>query len=291
MGTKRIEHVVEDGVEKKHCSKCKTFKPVSEYYKHKDTWDELTCVCKTCNNIEGKVRRRGPDLNEQEDYGRIPHITENGVEKKRCGTCKEHKPLGDFSRYTRSWDGLRPKCNACVKQAYIGRKDKALAQMKVHYEQNKEKRAKYIKEWRAKNPEYYKDKLKRDKEKGGEKFVSKKIKGNIASRIRTELKKDKASKTDSTFKYLGCSIEKLKIHLESFFEHSMSFKNYASRWECDHHLPCASFDMTNPIHQKACFHYKNYRPLWTEDNRRKSCKYDKEEWNLYMKKFVEIYIL
>lgn len=290
MGTKRIEHVVEDGVEKKHCSKCKTFKPIDEYHKHKDTWDKLTCVCRACHSHEAKVKRRGPDLNEQEDFGRVPHVTEDGIEKKRCGTCKEHKPLGDFSRYKRSWDGLRPKCNDCVKLAYVGRKDKALAQMKVRYEATKEQRLAYHKVWRAKNPDYYKDKLRRDKEKGGEKFLLTTLKKSIQSRLWAALKSDRATKSDYTMNIVGCSIEKYKIHLESLFDDKMSWTSYGA-WHVDHRLPCASFDLANPVHLKACFHYKNCRPLWAEENLRKHDKYDKEEWDLYMKRFVETYIM
>jgi hypothetical protein len=186
-----------------------------------------------------------------------------------------------------------------VKLAYVGRKDKALAQMKVRYEETKEQRLAYHKEWRAKNPEYnkdkraknpdyYKDQRRRCKEKGGEKFFLNNLKKNIQSRIRSALKSGK--KSDSTLNILGCSIEKYKIHLESLFVDGMSWSSYGA-WHVDHRLPCASFNLANPVHLKACFHYKNCRPLWAKENLSKNDKYDKEEWDLYMKRFVETYIM
>lgn len=251
MGTKRIEHIVEDGVEKKHCATCKTFKPLEGFSSFKQTWDKLSCYCCACQSLAGKIKRRGPDFKEEEDYGRVPHVTEDGVEKKWCGTCKVYKALDMFSRYTRSWDGRRYKCNACLSQA-----------------NKRERHIETRKAWLANNS----------------------IRGHISSRMRNALKRVGSSKSERSLEFLGCSVEKFKIYIESHFAENMKHSNYP-RWEYDHHYPVASFDMTNPVHQKACFHYKNYRPLWAQDNRMKSSKYDKEEWNLYMKRFVETYIM
>ena len=38
--------------------------------------------------------------------------------------------------------------------------------------------------------------------------------------------------------------------------------------------PCASFDLTDPAQQKACFHYTNLQPLWAKDNLSKGAKYE-----------------
>ena len=37
---------------------------------------------------------------------RIPHIIEDGIEKKRCSACKEYKPLSEYNRKRDRWDGL-----------------------------------------------------------------------------------------------------------------------------------------------------------------------------------------
>ena len=75
-------------------------------------------------------------------------------------------------------------------------------------------------------------------------------------------------------KLVGCSIEKLKQHLESQFKEGMTFSNYG-KWHIDHIRPCTSFDLSKLDEQYKCFHYTNLQPLWAEENLRKSSSYDK----------------
>jgi hypothetical protein len=80
-------------------------------------------------------------------------------------------------------------------------------------------------------------------------------------------------KQSTTIELLGCSIEKLKQHLESKFKPGMSWSNYG-KWHIDHIKPCARFDLSKPNEQKKCFHYTNLQPLWAEENLKKN-KYGK----------------
>lgn len=53
----------------------------------------------------------------------------------------------------------------------------------------------------------------------------------------------------------------------------MTWANYGkSGWHIDHIKPCASFDLSDPDQQKACFHYSNLQPLWAFDNLSKGAK-------------------
>jgi len=94
--------------------------------------------------------------------------------------------------------------------------------------------------------------------------------GNLRHRIWNALKGNTKSK--STLKLLGCSVEKLKKHLELNFSEGMSFKNYG-KWHVDHIRPCASFDLNEPSEQRKCFHYTNLQPLWAKDNLSKNDKF------------------
>lgn len=48
---------------------------------------------------------------------RILHRVVDGVELKHCSTCKEWKPLGEFYRWRKSWDGLNGCCKDCTERS------------------------------------------------------------------------------------------------------------------------------------------------------------------------------
>jgi len=80
------------------------------------------------------------------------------------------------------------------------------------------------------------------------------------------------TKSASTMELLGCTARQCNAHLESQFAVGMSWDNRAE-WHIDHIRPCASFDLSLPEHQRACFHYSNLQPLWARDNLSKGAKY------------------
>ena len=95
---------------------------------------------------------------------------------------------------------------------------------------------------------------------------------NLRTRLCGAFRAQGVRKTTSTMKLCGCSLEKLKQHLESQFTEGMTWDNKGD-WHVDHIKPCASFDLTDPEEQKKCFHYTNLQPLWALDNMRKGAKY------------------
>lgn len=73
---------------------------------------------------------------------------------------------------------------------------------------------------------------------------------------------------------MGCGANGIKAlceHIESKFADGMTWENRQD-WQIDHIKPCASFDLTDPAQQRACFHYTNLQPLWTVDNQQKGCR-------------------
>ena len=58
---KRIPHIIEDGIEKKLCSKCKEYKQLDEYNRKRDRWDHLSNECIRCLSIRNK-RRCDPEF-------------------------------------------------------------------------------------------------------------------------------------------------------------------------------------------------------------------------------------
>ncbi len=90
----------------------------------------------------------------------------------------------------------------------------------------------------------------------------------IKERIRHALNGN--VKSGRTTELLGCSIKELRAHLESKFLASMTWSNRGQfGWHIDHIRPCSSFDLSDPLQQRECFHYTNLQPLWWLDNIKK----------------------
>jgi len=98
-----------------------------------------------------------------------------------------------------------------------------------------------------------------------------KITGLLRSRLASAIKG--TAKKSSAKQLIGCSIPKLRKHLESQFTQGMAWDNHGN-WHIDHIKPCAAFDLTNEDEQRECFHYSNLQPLWAKDNFRKGARWD-----------------
>lgn len=104
-----------------------------------------------------------------------------------------------------------------------------------------------------------------------DKLPNRKIGNLLKKRIRCALKRSKSTKSFKTQELIGCSIEELKIHLESLFKPGMTWENRGvNGWHIDHIRPCVSFNLSDPEQQKQCFHYTNLQPLWAEENMSKN---------------------
>jgi len=80
------------------------------------------------------------------------------------------------------------------------------------------------------------------------------------------------SRNASAVRDLGCSIPKLKAHLESLFTPGMSWDNYGrgrDKWCIDHVVPLSSANLADLKSVRQVCHYSNLQPLWWGDNIRK----------------------
>jgi hypothetical protein len=87
-------------------------------------------------------------------------------------------------------------------------------------------------------------------------------------RLWKKVKEHGGKKAGDTLELTGCTMDALRVWLSSKFQDGMTWANYGA-WEIDHVVPCNSFDLSKPEHQRMCFHYTNLQPLWMSDNRRK----------------------
>lgn len=154
---------------------------------------------------------------------------------------------------------------------------------------NRAKRQEHQRRWREKHPE----KMRAARENWNENNPEKRrqtIRANkrrklatdpiyrlvhyIRCQVRDALRHQKTRKVNRTLELLGTTKEGLKAHLEKQFQPGMSWDNHSQfGWHIDHIRPCASFDLTDPAQQRACFHYTNLQPLWWLDNQRKYSKW------------------
>lgn len=98
----------------------------------------------------------------------------------------------------------------------------------------------------------------------------------LASRLRATLvralHRQYVKKSKRTMELVGCSPEDLKGHIESQFVEGMTWNN-RHLWHVDHVRPLASFDLRDVEEQRKAMHFSNLRPLWKEQNHRKSDKW------------------
>lgn len=102
-----------------------------------------------------------------------------------------------------------------------------------------------------------------------------KIGARLRKRIWAAVTEAETVKAGSFEELCGCSIEDLRLHLESLWKPGMSWDNYSFEgWHIDHIRPCASFDLIDQEQQKQCFHFTNLQPLWARENLSKSDKWE-----------------
>ena len=100
-----------------------------------------------------------------------------------------------------------------------------------------------------------------------------KLKADIRSRLSISVRYSGRYKSGSSIENLGCSMEELKIYLESLFLPGMSWDNYGiNGWHIDHVIPLAHFDPADIEQLKIACHYTNLQPLWAIDNLKKGAK-------------------
>jgi hypothetical protein len=164
----------------------------------------------------------------------------------------------------------------------VANRDKVKVRRAVYYEANKEKVAASGAAWRETNKEkkrandaaYHKASRGKRNARHGIRLQTDQnyaIVYRLRTRLRQALKGAGVKKSSKTFDLIGCTIQELVAHLESQFQPGMTWEN-RSEWHIDHIRPCASFDLSDPAQQRACFHWSNLQPLWAADNLAKGDK-------------------
>ena len=251
----RIEHIIENDLEKKRCGKCKSYKDISVYFgKSKSTWDGLRPTCKECLKEDNKSKKK-----ERSEYNKKYWEKTKDKQKEKNKIWRENN-----KEYVKTKHKEWRKENG--KEA-----DKRQWQKRKYDEVYKKKHNEYIRKW-------CKNKRKTD--------VNYKVIQNCRRRIREILTNSGLKKDKSTLKYTGCTLKQLIYHLEKQFQDGMTWENYGKRWHIDHIIPCTAFDMKRELQKRICFYYKNLQPLWSCENIKKSNEYNENDKQKYIKNYL-----
>ena len=190
--------------------------------------------------------------------------------------------------YLRRWRELnRSKIRAYGRKRYALNKEKIRKEKLILHFKNRSHRLKTMREWKTRNAEHVKrykaryrmnnnDKIRAYQRRKRKELMTSSvafvIRERLRKRITEALRNQRGSKSKKTMQFLGCSLEDFRIYIESKFDVGMNWSNWGKgkdKWNLDHIVPCAIFDLTKPEHQNRCFHFSNYQPLWQPDNSKK----------------------
>jgi len=140
--------------------------------------------------------------------------------------------------------------------------DKIAKQKKEYRKKNADKIAKQRKEYRKKN----RDKIAKYERERYQTNLFCKLQRRIHEHCGRIAKATKYKKTMPSLKYLGCTLEEFKTHIESKWQEGMTWENHAhDGWHMDHIVPIDWFVKNSDDPWKAN-HFKNLQPMWANDN-------------------------
>ena len=248
--------------------------------------------CVACKRIWSQERATRSSLQHQLRIGFRLECAQCKKEIILQGIAKGHQDA-PFCKIADSYRDRLYCSKSCTDKHYSNRDDKA-GRTKARYQSDPEYRRKlldrqavnraapeyketqsnYHREWRKRNKEARAEYQKAWEAEKRATDLNHRLKGCLSHRVREALKH--GYKSAATLELLGCSLEKVRAHLEAQFLPGMSWDNWTSDgWHIDHIRPCASFDLSDPEQQRACFHYSNLQPLWASDN---CAKRDSLDW-------------
>ena len=191
-------------------------------------------------------------------------ITSNS--EKRCTGCKENKPLDEFTKMTKSKDGLAYKCKACVSElAKIRREkdpDRLREQSRLSYHKHKEDISQRKKEDRLKNPEKYRRWQRESYEINKEKKAA-----YVNAYIKTEKGKEVRQKTHQAYcennieKRKAKSIVNNRVRSGKLEKKPCEYCGSTERIEAHHYDYSKPLDVTWFCKKHHCFAHKVDREL------------------------------
>jgi len=173
-------------------------------------------------------------------------------------------------------------CKPCRALWRKNNKKRIVEDMKRYYQQNREERLLYQKQYREDNPDKIKIQRLNYKDRKNEKW-RKCYREDLVFRMRHIMstavwnfyKERGGSKgRKRTEELLGYSAEELQKHIDSQLKEGMTRDNYGKvkgGWEIDHRIPQSYFTEIDQL--KECFALENLKPEWGKWNQSKGNRF------------------
>jgi hypothetical protein len=247
------------------CKQCGIEKSINEFHLSKVNRGGHKLICAKCYNWNHRPQKFKEFVIEKQK------LAEKGL--KRCPRCKEIKEIIEYAFSKQKKDGLRSYCKSCEQQINLEKSRTPKFIIKQH-------------EYMA-TPQY----LQRLKDRYHKKMdTNENFKTGLYLRneLNVALKNQGVIKNTQFNIQIGCTIDELNRYLETQFIGGMTWENHNRHgWHIDHIIPVNAFNFKDPVQQRACFYFKNLRPMWGRLNIQKGDKYKIEDFSNYMDWFIK----
>lgn len=191
---------------------------------------------------------------------------------KTCTICRKELPEDQFK--IKRNGKINMNCMTCidkVREKYQANKPAKQKYQRERYHNNPEVQQAQ-KDWFDSNPGYI-----------GKYFADRKatdalFKLRVEACGRLHYWATVCKKLDKFMDEIGCTPAELRAHIESLFQHGMTWENCGrDGWQLDHKFPLSIAVGYGEQVLKKALNYKNVQPLWEKDNYEKY-NYVPSEW-------------
>ncbi len=262
-----------------------------DYLKNKERYakNNKEWRLKNANEIKAKNKEkywanRDEELKKVKAYREANREEVNARRRKRRSAMTAEEKHSEYLKQKIYREANKEKLKKKQQEYYENNRDAVIAKQKKYAQENPDKIKLQRKQRMVKDREGELAK-KRASEKRRYATPIGKLSINMRTRMNLVLGRFlKDTKIASGVRDLGCSIEELKVHLESQFNSRMTWDNWGEYWHIDHIYPFAAIPDKNDRSQiLAVCNWRNLQPLTATANLKKGDKVTPEAQELFNK--------